>query len=172
MLHEEGAQLVFFRFRPECSRNFLVSRFRAVPLHDFCRVAGGLPEEQLHVRFPVLLGDFGETTDYEDRELLEFLRNMGISIFHPLDESTSVGHYARYNDAIKASLAEFIASQYEKKRRNRIFFIVPEERPKSLILYSCYMRGITDEEGVTLKRHRKEYWIRGAVVECYPRTRD
>lgn len=75
MLHEEGTQLVFFRLRPNCSRNFLAGRFRAVTFHDFCRVAGGLPKEQLHVRFPVSLGDLGETADYEDRELLELLRS-------------------------------------------------------------------------------------------------
>jgi hypothetical protein len=78
MFHEESTQLVLFRFRPDCSRNFLVSRFRVVSIYDFCRIAGGLPEEELHVRLPVFLGDFGETTDYEDRELLELLKQKSI----------------------------------------------------------------------------------------------
>jgi len=90
MLHEEGAQLVLFRLCPGRSWNFLVSRFRVVAIYDFCRVAGSLPEEQLHVRLPVLLGDFDETADYEDRELLELLKQE--SIFLLLDESTSVDH--------------------------------------------------------------------------------
>lgn len=60
-------------FGPEVARNFLVIRFRVVTLDDLGRVTSGLPEEQLHVRFPVLLRDFDETADYEDRELLQFL---------------------------------------------------------------------------------------------------
>lgn len=75
MFHEEGPQLVLLRLRPERPRNFLVGRFRAVAFHDFRRVTGGLPKEQLHVHLPVLLGDFDETADYEDRELLQFLQS-------------------------------------------------------------------------------------------------
>lgn len=78
MLHEEGTQFVLFRLRPDCSWNFLATRFRVVAIHDFCRVTGGLPEEQLHVRLPILLGDFDETADYENRELLELLKQESI----------------------------------------------------------------------------------------------
>jgi len=78
MLHEEGPQLILLHLRPDRQRNFLVTRFRAITIHDFCRVTGGLPKEQLHVRLPVLLGDFDETADYEDRELLELLKQESI----------------------------------------------------------------------------------------------
>lgn len=107
MLHEEGTQLLLFRLGPDCSWNFLVSRFSAVAIRDFCRVTAGLPEEQLHVRLPVFLGDFGEMADYEDRELLQLLK-AGID-FSLLDESTSASHQGRYMDAIKTRWRGFIA---------------------------------------------------------------